>query len=126
MNKRRTFSILGVRYNAPASLNENIREWFAHNAPTAACDLIHADARFTAVHAALTPSTAAPLPAWCVSIAPLTRNLIYYCTAVCACGIAPVSRKKEEKHCFFRKKCVFFLASSTKGTYLCSVKKEKK
>ena len=94
MNKRRTFSILGVRYNAPASLDENIRDWFARNAPTAACDLIPADARFTAVHAALTPSTAAPLPAWCASIAPLTRNLIYYCVAVTACGITTANRKK--------------------------------
>lgn len=126
MDKRRTFTFLGVRYSAPASLDENIREWFARNAPTATCDLIPADARFSAVHAALTPSTAAPLPVWCASIAPITRNLIYYCVAVCACGIAPVSRKKEEKHCFFPKKCVFFLASSQKSTYLCSVKKKKK
>ena len=43
MNKRRTFTILGVRYNAPASLDENIREWFAHNAPTADCDTTPAD-----------------------------------------------------------------------------------
>lgn len=67
---------------------------FARNAPTAACDPIPADARFTAVHAALTPSTAAPFPAWCASIAPLTRNLIYYCVAVTACGITPASREK--------------------------------
>lgn len=104
---KRTFTFLGVRYNAPASLDENIRKWFAHNAPTATCDLIPADARFSAVHAALTPSTAAPLPVWCASIAPITRNLIYYCVAVCACGIAPVSRKKEEKHCFSRKNVCF-------------------
>lgn len=84
MDKRRTFTFMCVRYNAPDSLDENIREWFAHNAPTAACDPIPADARFSAVHAALIPSTAATLPAWCVSIAPLTRNLIYYCVAVCA------------------------------------------
>lgn len=81
---KRTFTFLGVRYTAPASLDENIRDWFAHNAPTATCDPIPADARFSAVHSALTPSTAAPLPAWCASIAPITRNLIYYCTAVTA------------------------------------------
>lgn len=92
--KRRTFTFLGVRYNAPASLDENIREWFAHNAPTATCDLIPADARFSTVLAALTPSTAAPFPAWCASIAPLTRNLIYYCVAVTACGITPANREK--------------------------------
>lgn len=107
MDKRRTFTFLGVRYSAPASLDENIREWFAHNAPTAACDLIPADARFSAVHVALTPSPSSPLPAWCTAIAPLTRNLIYYCVAVCACGIAPVSSKKEEKHCFSRKNVCF-------------------
>lgn len=91
---KRTFTFLGVRYTAPASLDENIRDWFARNAPTAACDPIPADARFSTVHAALTPSTAAPLPAWCASIAPLTRNLIYYCTAVTACGITTANRKK--------------------------------
>ncbi len=122
---KRTFTFLGVRYTAPASLDENIRDWFAHNAPTATCAPIPADARFTAVHAALTPSTAAPLPAWCASIAPITRNLIYYCTAVCACGIAPVSRKKKKNTVFPEKMCVF-IASSEKSTYLCSVKKKKK
>lgn len=81
---KRTFTFLGVRYTAPASLDENIREWFARNAPTATIDTIPADARFTVVHAALTPSTAAPLPTWCASIAPLTRNLIYCCVAVTA------------------------------------------
>ena len=91
---KRTFTFLGVRYNAPASLDENIRDWFANNAPTAACDLIPADACFSAVHVALTPSTAATLPAWCASIAPLTRNLIYYCTAVTVCGITPANRGK--------------------------------
>lgn len=45
--KRRTFTFLGVRYTAPASLDENIRDWFARNAPTAACDLIPADASTT-------------------------------------------------------------------------------
>ena len=122
---KRTFTFLGVRYTAPASLDENIRDWFAHNAPTATCAPIPADARFTAVHAALTPSTAAPLPAWCASIAPITRNLIYYCTAVCACGIAPVSRKKKKNTVFPEKMCVF-IASSEKSTYICSVKKKKK
>lgn len=80
---KRTFTFLGVRYTAPASLDENIREWFAHNAPTAACDLIPADARFTAVHAALTPSTAAPLPAWCVSIAPHSPATLYTTAQPC-------------------------------------------
>ena len=59
---KRTFSFLGVRYTAPASLDANIRDWFANNAPTAACDLIPADARFSTVHAALTPSNAARSP----------------------------------------------------------------
>ena len=128
MDKSRTFTFLGVRYNAPASLDENIRKWFAHNAPTDTCDLIPADARFTAVHAALTPSTAAPLPVWCASTDNFARNLIYYCTAACA---APAeypheNRGKIRKTLFFPKKCVFLLASFPKSTYLCSIKKEKK
>lgn len=40
----KTFSILGVRYNAPASLRENVRDWFAHNAPTADRDAAPASA----------------------------------------------------------------------------------
>ena len=58
MNKIRTFSILGVRYNAPASLNENIRAWFSHNAPTADCDTIPEDADFTVIHTALSDHSA--------------------------------------------------------------------
>ena len=84
----KTFSILGVRYNAPASLRENVRDWFAHNAPTADRDAIPADADFMSVHAALSVSTAAQLPDWCSSIDYLTRLLIYYGAAVCA---APAS-----------------------------------
>lgn len=91
---KRTFTFLGVRYTAPASLDANIRDWFAHNAPTATCAHIPAGARFSTVHAALTPSTAATIPAWCASIAPLTRNLIYYCVAVTACGITTSNREK--------------------------------
>lgn len=121
---KRTFTFLGVRYTAPASLDENIREWFAHNAPTATCDLIPADARFSTVHAALTPSTAAPLPVWCASIDSLSRNLIYYCTAVCACGITHKNRQKEEKHCFSRKNVCFYLQVPKKvRTFAVSKKK---
>lgn len=84
MNKRRTFTILGVRYNAPASLDENIREWFAHNAPTADRDTIPADADFMDVNVALSFPHAAPLPRWCSSLDYLSRLLIYYGAAVCA------------------------------------------
>ena len=125
MNKRRTFSILGVRYTAPASLDANIRDWFARNAPTAACDLIPADARFTAVHAALTPSTAAPLPAWCASIAPITRNLIYYCTAVCACGI-PQTNRKNKKNTVFSEKNVCFSLQVPKKVRTFAISKKKR
>ena len=88
MNKKRTFSILGVRYNAPASLRENIHVWFAHNAPTADRTAIPADADFMAVDAALSGSHTAPLPDWCASLDYLSRLLIYYGAAVCA---APAS-----------------------------------
>ena len=81
----KTFSILGVRYNAPASLRENVRDWFAHNAPTADRDAIPADADFMSVNAALSGSHAAPLPRWCSSLDYLSRLLIYYGAAVCAC-----------------------------------------
>lgn len=104
---KRTFTFLGVRYSAPASLDENIRDWFAHNAPTAACDPIPADACFSTVHVALTPSTAAPLPAWCASIDSTARNLIYYCTAVTACGITTANRKNKKNTVFSEKMCVF-------------------
>lgn len=121
---KRTFTFLGVRYTAPAILDANIRDWFDHNAPTATCAQIPADARFSTVHAALTPSTAARSPAWCASIDSLSRNLIYYCTAVCACGITPQKRAKRRKTLFFTKKCVFFLASSEKvRTFSVSKKK---
>nr|DAN13040.1 MAG TPA: Large polyvalent protein associated domain 29 [Caudoviricetes sp.] len=84
----KTFSILGVRYNAPASLRENVRDWFAHNAPTADRDAIPADADFRSVNAALSVSPAASLPRWCSSLDYLTRLLILYGAAVCA---APAS-----------------------------------
>lgn len=86
--KAKTFIFLGVEYEAPASLSENIRDWFAHNAPTADCDTIPADADFTDVYVALSGSHAAPLPGWCSSLDYLSRLLIYYGAAVCA---APAS-----------------------------------
>lgn len=101
MNKRRTFSILGVRYNAPASLNENIREWFAHNAPTADCDNIPADADFTVVNAVLSDHSAT-LPDWCASLDYLSRILIYYGAAVC---VAPAS---AGRHLSVPKKLVIY------------------
>ena len=94
MNKRRTFTILGVRYNAPASLDENIREWFAHNAPTADCDTIPADAVLS--------DHSATLPDWCASLAYLSRLLIYYGAAVCA---APAS---AGRHLSVPKKLVIY------------------
>lgn len=88
MNKRRTFTILGVRYNAPASLRENIHDWSAHNVPTADRTAIPANADFMAVYAALSGSHTATLPDWCASLDYLSRLLIYYGAAVCA---APAS-----------------------------------
>lgn len=102
MNKRRTFSILGVRYNAPASLNENIREWFSHNAPTADCDTIPEDADFTVVNAVLPDPNTATLPDWCASLDYLSCLLIYYGAAVCA---APAS---AGRHLSVPKKIVIY------------------
>ena len=101
MNKRRTFSILGVRYNAPASLNENIRAWFSHNAPTADCGNIPADADFTVANAVLSDHSAT-LPDWCASIDYLSRLLIYYGAAVCS---APAS---AGRHLSVPKKLVIY------------------
>ena len=47
------------------------------------------------------------LCAWCASIAPLTRNLIYYCVAVTACGITTANRKNKKNTVFSEKMCVF-------------------
>ena len=102
MNKRRTFTILGVRYNAPASLDENIREWFAPNAPTADCDAIPSDADFTVVNAVLSDPNTATLPDWCASLDYLSRILIYYGAAVCA---APAS---AGRHLSVPKKIVIY------------------
>ena len=101
MNKKRTFTILGVRYNAPASLNENIREWFSHNAPTADCDTIPADTDFTVVNAVLSVHSATT-PDWFASLDYLSRLLIYYGAAVCA---APAS---AGRHLSVPKKLVIF------------------
>lgn len=84
----KTFSILGVRYNAPASLNENIRDWFAYNAPTADRDVIPADADFLSVYVTIALNPAVPLPDWFFIIDNISRLLIYYGAAVCA---APAS-----------------------------------
>ena len=84
MNKRRTFTIFGVRYNAPASIRENIHDWFANNVPPADRPAIPADADFMAVYSALSGSHTATPPDWCASIDYLSRLLIYYGAAVCA------------------------------------------
>lgn len=87
-NKRRTFSIFGVRYNAPASLNEDLHDWFAHNAPTVDRTAIPTDADFMSVYVTIASSPAVPLPDWFFIIDNLSRLLIYYGAAVCA---APAS-----------------------------------
>lgn len=86
-NNGKTFSILGVRYDAPASLRENIRDWFTHNAPTADRSAIPADADFAGVGAAFLDSHAAP-PDWFLIIDNLSRFLILYGYAV---RVAPAS-----------------------------------
>lgn len=86
-NNGKTFSILGVRYDAPASLRENIRDWFTYNAPTADRSAIPADADFAGVGAAFLDSHAA-LPDWFFIIDNLSRLLILYGYAV---RVAPAS-----------------------------------
>ena len=80
--KVNTFTFIGAEYEAPASLNENIREWFRHNSPNEPqLDMIPRNVRFSAVKNVLTATTYNELPYWYGELDSEPRDLIYFCVA---------------------------------------------
>ena len=78
----KTFTFLGAEYEAPASLNENIREWFRRNSPyEPQLDMIPGKVRFSAVKNVLTATTYDDLPDWYAALDSVPRDLIYCCVA---------------------------------------------
>ena len=79
-HKVNTFTLIGVEYEAPASLNENIRAWFRRNSPhEPQLDLIPDNVRFSAVKNVLTATTYNELPYWYGALDSVPRDLIYCC-----------------------------------------------
>ena len=77
-----TFTFLGVKYKAPASLNENIWAWFKRNSPhEPQLDMIPRNVRFSAVKNVLTATTYNELPYWYGELDSEPRDLIYFCVA---------------------------------------------
>ena len=78
--KAKTFTFLGVEYEAPASLNENIRAWVRRNRPhEPQLDMIPGNVRFSAVKNVLTATTYEELPDWYAALDSVPRDLIYCC-----------------------------------------------
>ena len=77
-----TFTFIGAEYEAPASLNENIREWFRHNSPNEPqLNMIPSNVRFSDVKNVLTATTYEELPDWYAALDSVPRDLIYCCVA---------------------------------------------
>ena len=77
-----TFTFIGAKYEAPTSLNENIRAWFKRNSPhEPQLDLIPDNVRFSAVKNVLTATTYEELPDWYAALDSVPRDLIYFCVA---------------------------------------------
>ena len=77
-----TFTLIGAEYEAPASLNENIRAWFRRNSPhEPQLDMIPDNVRFSAVKNVLTATTYEELPYWYGELDSEPRDLIYCCVA---------------------------------------------
>ena len=80
--KVNTFTFIGAEYEAPASLNENIRAWFKRNSPhEPQLDLIPNNVRFSYVKNVLTATTYDELPYWYGELDSEPRDLIYCCVA---------------------------------------------
>ena len=78
--KVNTFTFIGAEYEAPASLNENIREWFRHNSPNEPqLNMIPSNVRFSDVKNVLTATTYNKLPYWYGELDSEPRDLIYCC-----------------------------------------------
>ena len=78
--KVNTFTFIGVEYESPASLNENIRAWFRHNSPhEPQLNMIPSNVRFSDVKNVLTATTYEELPYWDGDLDSEPRDLIYCC-----------------------------------------------
>lgn len=83
IQKAKTFTFLGAEYEAPASLNENIRAWVRRNRPREPqLDMIPGNVRFSAVKNVLTATTYEELPDWYATLDSVPRDLIYCCVKV--------------------------------------------
>ena len=82
IKKVNTFTFIGAEYEAPSSLNENIRAWFSRNSPhEPQLDMIPDNVRFSAVKNVLTATTYEDLPDWYAALDSVPRDLIYCCVA---------------------------------------------
>ena len=82
IQKVNTFTLIGAEYEAPASLNENIRAWFKRNSPhEPQLNMIPDNVRFSAVKNVLTATTYEELPYWYGELDSEPRDLIYCCVA---------------------------------------------
>lgn len=80
IKKVKTFTFIGAEYVAPASLNENIWEWFRHNSPNEPqLNMIPSNVRFSAVKNVLTATNYEELPDWYAALDSVPRDLIYCC-----------------------------------------------
>lgn len=78
--KVNTFTFIGAEYEAPASLNENIRAWFRRNSPNEPqLNIIPSNVRFSDVKNVLTATTYEELPDWYAALDSVPRDLIYCC-----------------------------------------------
>ena len=80
--KVNSFTFIGAEYEAPASLNENIRAWFRRNSPHEyQLGMIPSNVRFSDVKNVLTATTYEELPDWYAALDSVPRDLIYCCVA---------------------------------------------
>ena len=80
--KVNTFTFNGAEYEAPSSLNENIRSWFQRNSPNEPqLNMIPSNVRFSVVKNVLTATTYEELPYWYGELDSEPRDLIYCCVA---------------------------------------------
>ena len=85
--KDKTFTFLVAEYEAPATLNDNIRAWFRRNSPhEPQRNMIPSNVRFSAVKNVLTATTYEELPDWYAALDSVPRDLIY-------CGVEARMKK---------------------------------
>lgn len=92
-NKENTFAYWGYFFNAPLSLNDNIREWISTNIPEEyQKDRIPTDVDFTSLDTSLT-STTVEGPDWYRHLDTYLRGLLYCCIQ----AVKQPSRKEAGK-----------------------------